>query len=1016
MARIYVSSTFSDLVDFREQVRTALRSMGHEDIAMEYYGAAEERPLDKCLNDVASCDLYVGIFALRYGYIPQGHNRSITEQEYRKAQEKKIPCLIFLADESDWPYGKVEATALNKINLLRKQLQTAHVVAFFKSPDELKAHIFQAVRNWEKKGERGSVPFMPEALPATYVRRDEHIRQLLDRLLDGENVRPSTICVHGAGGSGKTTLVRGVCHEEAILEAYKDGILWVTLGENPDILSELTKLYAVLTSKVLTFVDEDHASWELSQQLANQKILLVIDDVWNIAHLRPFHRGGSECSRLVTTRSVMIAILLNSQNESRIEVAEMTTAEAINLLTDRLTPQPTDFQSFAGLTERLGEWPLLLELTSAALHHRMALGATLIAGLTYISQLLEQKGITAFNQENPDQRNTNLNASLRASLELLTDEEASCYQKLAIFPEDHKVPLSAAAALWMMTEFDTEEQLARFADLSLLRFNLGERTFHFHNVVREWLIEQFGKPVNGERFTAIERELHLQLIESWGDPYNLPNDYAWRWYSYHLIRADNTATLISLLLDYKWLSGKLRATNANALITDYNRYLISLSGQPEHDAKTLVSHQAIQKLVRALRQTAETLNRTSDQLCGQLWGWLVDEPDPQLNTLLHDAVAHLATASLYPRTPSLAQSTALLILEGHTNLVTSVVVTPDGRCAVSASRDSTVKIWNLMSGECDATLSGHTLPVNGVAITPDGQRIISASADGTLKIWDITSGVAVLTLFGHTLPVNCVAVIPLKQHVISASDDGTLKIWDIATGDTINTLRGHSKAVTYVAVMPNGQQAVSASADHTLKVWDLFTGINVATLEGHKWHVTGVAAIADERQIVSTSADNTAKVWELVNGTEVMTLTGHTDDVTAAAIALDERLIITASADSTVKIWDRETGVELTTIAGHKRGVNSIAVTPDSTRVISASSDDTLRLWDLAASAAVGMRKDHMDKVSCIAVTSDGKCAVSGAYDSALKIWDLTSGIELATLSGHTRTITAVAVTPDGQR
>ena len=96
MAKIYVSSTFNDLQEFREQVRTSLRSMGHEDIAMEYYTAGEKRPVDKCLDDVANADIYVGIFAWRYGYIPDGYDRSITEQEYRKAIDGY--CLLFYYD------------------------------------------------------------------------------------------------------------------------------------------------------------------------------------------------------------------------------------------------------------------------------------------------------------------------------------------------------------------------------------------------------------------------------------------------------------------------------------------------------------------------------------------------------------------------------------------------------------------------------------------------------------------------------------------------------------------------------------------------------------------------------------------------------------------------------------------------------------------------------------------------------------------------------------------------------
>ncbi len=95
MALIYVSSTFKDLEECRDKVRVTLKRMSHEDIAMEYYVAEDKRPLDKCLEDVASCDLYIGIFAWRYGYTPEGYDKSITELEYKEAAKAGKACLIF---------------------------------------------------------------------------------------------------------------------------------------------------------------------------------------------------------------------------------------------------------------------------------------------------------------------------------------------------------------------------------------------------------------------------------------------------------------------------------------------------------------------------------------------------------------------------------------------------------------------------------------------------------------------------------------------------------------------------------------------------------------------------------------------------------------------------------------------------------------------------------------------------------------------------------------------------------
>jgi len=151
MARIFVSSTFKDLVECREKVRIVLRRMGHEDVAMEYFVAEDKRPLDKCLNAVVSSDLYIGIFAWRYGYIPDGYEKSMTELEYQKAVETGKDCLIFLLHEdAPWPRKFIDkGENLDKIEALRSNFSTEYLAGFFTTPDDLVGLVSSAVHKWE---------------------------------------------------------------------------------------------------------------------------------------------------------------------------------------------------------------------------------------------------------------------------------------------------------------------------------------------------------------------------------------------------------------------------------------------------------------------------------------------------------------------------------------------------------------------------------------------------------------------------------------------------------------------------------------------------------------------------------------------------------------------------------------------------------------------------------------------------------------------------------------------------
>jgi len=147
MAKIYISSTYIDLKDHREAVYRTLRQWGHDAIAMEDYVASDERPLDKCLEDVIASDVYIALIAWRYGYVPHGLEKSITELEYDCAKKNDKPCFIFIMHEDAmWPLKFVDKN-FKRIENFRQKLQADHVVTFFKTVDDLKSKVSASLKD-----------------------------------------------------------------------------------------------------------------------------------------------------------------------------------------------------------------------------------------------------------------------------------------------------------------------------------------------------------------------------------------------------------------------------------------------------------------------------------------------------------------------------------------------------------------------------------------------------------------------------------------------------------------------------------------------------------------------------------------------------------------------------------------------------------------------------------------------------------------------------------------------------
>ncbi len=332
----------------------------------------------------------------------------------------------------------------------------------------------------------------------------------------------------------------------------------------------------------------------------------------------------------------------------------------------------------------------------------------------------------------------------------------------------------------------------------------------------------------------------------------------------------------------------------------------------------------------------------------------------------------------------------------HQNMVTCVAFSPDGRLALTGSRDKTARLWDVATGKQIALLQ-HEGEVNTVAFSPDGRLALTGSDDWTARLWDVATGKQAALLQDEG-KVTAVAFSPDGRLALTGSDDWTALLWDVATGKQTARLEPGGR-VAAVALSQDGRLALTGSSNSKARVWDVTTGKETALLQ-HEDEVRAVAFSPDGRLALTGSKDRTARLWEVATGKQTALLQ-HDGEVYAVAFSPDGRRALTGSWDKTARLWDVATGKQIAVLQ-HEDFVLTVAFSPDGWLALTGSEDRTARLWDVFTGKQTALLL-HEGDVRAVAFSPDGRLALTGSRDKTARLWDVATGKQTALLEAWRR-------------
>ncbi|MFY0629555.1 MAG: DUF4062 domain-containing protein [Flavobacteriaceae bacterium] len=311
---VMISSTVKDLPDYRSMVMDACLRADTFPNMMEHLPAMDADAIEASLAMVDESEIYIGIFAHKYGYVPDGHSISITEMEYNRAVERGIPKLIFIiSDEvAVKPKDFDKGDAAEKLEKLKKKLKKNKVAGFFESPENLKGLVIQSLselkkkleeKNEEKEGQgevwakslhyTSEIPTKPEAFvahPYTLLQvkgligRKRELEMLTDWITKPTGI--SIFNIVAIGGMGKSALTWHWFNHIASQEKEWAGRVWWSFYETDATFDNfITKTLAYVSERSEKDIKDLTASEKqtaLFQILDNQPYLIVLDGLERI--------------------------------------------------------------------------------------------------------------------------------------------------------------------------------------------------------------------------------------------------------------------------------------------------------------------------------------------------------------------------------------------------------------------------------------------------------------------------------------------------------------------------------------------------------------------------------------------------------------------------------------------------------------------------------------------------------------------------------------------------------------
>lgn len=327
-------------------------------------------------------------------------------------------------------------------------------------------------------------PFMVPAVPARFVGREQEIVRIKALLLDEEVATVNPIALVGLGGVGKSTLARVVCNDEDVIDRFDEGIVWIKLGPQADLVKEIAAVAAAFGEDARAIANVEQAERRLSELVATKRCVVVFDDATASGPLRALPRHAAGARILFTTRTRDVAV---EAGATLVDIGPLSLSDAAATVSAGVAGEPIDPELLAKLVHELGGLPLAMELVNQSVRKRVELGDSPSAALADVIERIEEEGLTAIDPGLFADPGRSVFASFMLAAERLEPEDRARLPLLARLPRARSIGAQEIAQACGVSESDAQRLMRRLAAVSLFDYDAASGTVRIPPPVHAYL-------------------------------------------------------------------------------------------------------------------------------------------------------------------------------------------------------------------------------------------------------------------------------------------------------------------------------------------------------------------------------------------------------------------------------------------------------------------------------------------------------------------------------------------------